>query len=229
MSMSGPTFMSTDAHPNLPQSGYGAVVPQGSSYQAGTDASDNPTTVQPPSVLGKRKAETQDNERLSKRLSLLNLERNGHKLYVPVETPSNLTSATQTATQPTAPDDSMQLDDSKHKVYIYNLDDELSSESEDEEGKLVFLPNIEKHLRDNRIPPHILANSDGELAGMQLVLYSDPRSLSVPEEKDGVRKAIIDSRQRAREKQRLECEGVATTNNTTLPPTCDDDDEMDID
>lgn len=102
----------------------------------------------------------------------------------------------------------MQLDDTKHKVYIYNLDDELaSSDNEsDGEGKLVFLPDIEKHLRTNRlplpIPKPILPNKDGELAGMQLVLYSDgPSSISVPEEQDSVRKAIIEARARLREKQ----------------------------
>lgn len=96
----------------------------------------------------------------------------------------------------------MQLDDTKHKVYIYNIDDELSSDSESEtDGKLVFLPDIEKRLRESRIPPSVLANQDGELAGMQLVLYSDPKSLSVPEEKDGVRKAIIEARRRLREGQ----------------------------
>jgi hypothetical protein len=100
----------------------------------------------------------------------------------------------------------MRLDDSKHKVYIYNIDDELSSDSDaDDNGKLVFLPDIEKHLKKHsRIPRHILANDDGELAGMQMVLYSDPKSLSVPEEKDGVRKAIIDARRRHRDRQHLE-------------------------
>ncbi|KAG5988255.1 hypothetical protein E4U43_004810 [Claviceps pusilla] len=206
-----------------------------------------------PSALGKRKAETQDNERLSKRLSLLNIERNGAKLYVPVETPSSPASASASASAlalPSSPppttyaapppffppaDDSMQLDDSKHKVYIYNLDDELTpdnSEDEDSNGKLVFLPDIDKHLRENRIPPHVLANSDGQLAGMQLVLYSDPRSLSVPEEKDGVRKAILEARQRTREKQRLERESGASSSMLPGGPTHDDDkddDEMDLD
>lgn len=186
----------------------------------------------------KRKAESQDNERLSKRLSLLNLgmfggfrgpvdpeayralvEQNGSKLYVPVETPSvtanthintNTNTATDAITTATV-DDSMQVDDSAHKVYIYNIDDELSSDSESDEGKLVFLPDIEKHLRANRIPPSVMANSDGELAGMQLVLYNDPKSLSVPEEQDSVRKAIIESRHRLREHQRLEREGFTTS------------------
>jgi hypothetical protein len=100
----------------------------------------------------------------------------------------------------------MHVDESKYKVYVYDLDDELSSESEPEDGKLVFLPDIEKHLNLNRIPPSVLANSDGELAGMQLVLYSDsePHSLTVPEDKDSVRKAILESRARLREQQKAE-------------------------
>ncbi|KAF5713904.1 hypothetical protein FMUND_7735 [Fusarium mundagurra] len=193
----------------------------------------------------KRKAETQDNERLSKRLSLLNLERSGNKLYVPVEQPTttSIPSATPVHTPSNVasnpvPDETMQLDDSKHKVYIYNMDDELSSDSEsDDPGKLVFLPDIEKHLRANRIPPSVLANSEGELAGMQVVLYSDPKSLTVPEDKDSVRKAIIESRNRTRELQRLEREGkteAPTTQDATLntgiaTSTDDDPDAMDLD
>lgn len=171
----------------------------------------------------KRKAENQDNERLSKRLSLLNLglyfrssynynklidrtERNGQKLYVPVEQPT-VTISTTTLSRDAKPptklkdDDMMQVDDTKHKVYIYDLDAELS-DSESDDGKLVFLPDIEKHLRESRIPPSILANNDGELAGnTQLVLYNVPSSLSVPEEHDSVRKAIIETRARARAQQ----------------------------
>ena len=111
----------------------------------------------------------------------------------------------------------MRVDDSKYKVYIYNIDDELSSsDSEHDDGRLVFLPDIEKHLSANRIPPAVLANSDGELAGMQLVLYNPPTSLTVPQEQDSVRKAIIESRARFRERQREEREGRAT--GAQMPP-----------
>jgi hypothetical protein len=97
----------------------------------------------------------------------------------------------------------MMLDDTKHKVYIYDLDDELSSsESEDDPGRLVFLSDIDKHLRANRIPPRVLPNTDGELAGMQLVLYREPTSLTVPEEQDNVRRVMMEARERIREKQR---------------------------
>jgi hypothetical protein len=98
----------------------------------------------------------------------------------------------------------MRLDDTKYKVYIYNLDDELSSDSESESGKLVFLPDIEKHLRTSRIPipPFIRDPPDpASPAGRELVLYGVPSSISVPEERDSVRKAIIEARARARERQ----------------------------
>lgn len=175
----------------------------------------------------KRKADIQDNERLNKRLSLLNIglysmngirlnpscnanslpERDGReKLYVPVEQPISetppITTPPSTKLLPrTQDEDIMQLDDTKHKVYIYDLDAELS-DSESDDGKLVFLPDIQKHLRESRIPPSIMANSEGELAGnTQLVLYSIPSSLTLPEEQDSVRKAIIETRARVRAKQ----------------------------
>jgi len=146
----------------------------------------------------KRKAENQDNERLTKRLGLLNLERNGNILYVPVEQPSSPKPNARTQEV-----EYMQLDDSKHKVYIHDIDAELSSSDESDEGRLVFLPDIKKHLRESRIPPSVLANRDGELAGMnkEMVLYRVPSSLTVPEEQDSVRKAIIETRARARKRQ----------------------------
>ncbi|KAF7856985.1 hypothetical protein EAF04_009745 [Stromatinia cepivora] len=180
--------------------------------------------------IRKRKAETQDNGRLSKRLSLLNLENNGQKLYVPVEQPtlnSDLPTTSSTTTtnnykstkskkiKQQDADDVMQLDDSKHKVYIYNLDDELSDSDASDDGRLIFLPDISKHLRETRIPPHILANKDGEWAGVnnQLILYDTavPRNHNVPEEQDLVRKAFLEAREKARakwdERARLEGRG----------------------
>ncbi|KKY35014.1 hypothetical protein UCDDA912_g04964 [Diaporthe ampelina] len=198
------------------------------------------------SIRRKRKADSQDanNERLSKRLSLLNLEQNGSKLYVPVEQPpapqlANNASASSSSSAAAVPgsavtasgDEMMLLDDTKHKVYIYNLDDELSSDadSDPDEARLVFLPDVERHLRANRIVPGvpgapggsvprpILPNQDGELAGMQLVLYDDGvRSVSVPEEQDSVRKAIIEARERHRRRQQDERDARAAANNPLL-------------
>jgi hypothetical protein len=105
----------------------------------------------------------------------------------------------------------MHIDNTKHKVYIYNIDDELASESEPEgEERVVFLPDIEKHLRVNRIPPQLLLREPDleDLAAKQLVLYHVPSSITVPEEQDSVRKAIIEARQRVRERQMAEREAA---------------------
>ncbi|RYP11727.1 hypothetical protein DL765_007623 [Monosporascus sp. GIB2] len=195
-----------------------------------------PPTGVTPRKSRKRKADTQDNERLSKRLSLLNLEQNGNKLYVPVESPQihNSSSPDQSQSQPypltgrqrqrqrqREPEtDTMQLDNTKHKVYIYDLDDELSSDGDEssDEARLVFLPDIEKHLLQKRIPPSVLANPEGELAGMQLVLYSEPTSLTVPEERDSVRRAIVEARQRLREKLHRGSEREAAAASSSAPP-----------
>ncbi|KAK3956003.1 hypothetical protein QBC32DRAFT_332222 [Pseudoneurospora amorphoporcata] len=186
---------------------------------------------QPAPCSRKRKADSQpeNNERLSKRMSLLNLEHGGQKLYVPVENPQAANSFEHSFTSPpsssssssyhtnqhvtaaTGQDDTefMQLDDSKYKVYIYNLEDELSSESEAEgqDGKLIFLPDIEKHLKQNRIPTQVLnaqPSVDPDYMNKQLVLYSVPASITVPEEQDSVRKAILEARARMREKHLAE-------------------------
>ncbi|CAJ2500205.1 Uu.00g030580.m01.CDS01 [Anthostomella pinea] len=199
--------------------------------------------------MRKRKAESQDSERLNKRLSLLNLEQNGAKLYVPVESPqlqpvaesssspSNPSSVVGPVSASASDSDSMQLDDTKHKVYIYNLDDELSSSSAsspdnsepssptstspEKPGRLVFLNDIQKHLRQqSRIPPSILANREGELGGvnindMQLILYREPSSLTVPREQDSVRRAVAEARDRMRARQR---EDLVSGSGDGFPP-----------
>lgn len=94
----------------------------------------------------------------------------------------------------------MQVEDTKDKVYIYDLDEELAELESDEENP-IFLPDIEKHL--HKIPKHVLVSNGKELertANNQLVLYSVPASLSVPQDKDSVRKAIIEARHRAEQK-----------------------------
>lgn len=99
-------------------------------------------------------------------------------------------------------DDSMNVDDTRHRVYVQNLDAEIAEiEANEPEERLIFLPDIEKHF--SRIPEHLLAApQDATHAARQqeLVLYSVPRSLTMDERHDTVRKAILDARQRARDK-----------------------------
>lgn len=92
----------------------------------------------------------------------------------------------------------MQVDETRNRVFIHNLDEELADVESDEE-KLVFLPDIEKHF--SKIPKHVLTgNREMDHEGQELVLYSVPKSLTVDEGHDSVRKAIVEARQRAREK-----------------------------
>jgi hypothetical protein len=97
----------------------------------------------------------------------------------------------------------MSLDDTKHKVYIYDLDAELASDNDSDSAsaKPIFIPDIEKHL--NNLPRVVLIGDDARetAKNMQMVLYNVPSSLTVPQEQDGVRKAILESRARLRERQ----------------------------
>jgi hypothetical protein len=93
-------------------------------------------------------------------------------------------------------DEHMQVDERPDRVYIHDLDAELASDSESDSERLIFLPDIEK--RFSRIPQRVLTG--GGDGSQELVLYSVPKSLSVDEGHDSVRKAIIEARARAREK-----------------------------
>jgi hypothetical protein len=145
-------------------------------------------------------------QRLSKRLSLLKIGtrcllsydcsrltlvgKNG-QVHVPIKAPRR-------PKLPRPQNDSMHIDDTKDKVYIYDLDAELS-DTDSEKDQIVFLPEIEKRI--TKIPKSVLLNREDTPPSHEVVLYNVPSSLLVPEEKDSVRKAIIESRARVREQQ----------------------------
>lgn len=97
----------------------------------------------------------------------------------------------------------MQLEDTKDKVYIYDLDAELAElSSSDSDEAPIFIRDVDKQL--HQIPKHVLMGPPPEPRNTELVLYKVPESLSVPREQDSVRKAIIEARARARERQGLQ-------------------------
>lgn len=95
----------------------------------------------------------------------------------------------------------MQMDDSPNKVYIYDLDEELS-DVEPQEEKIIFLPDIEREL--TKIPKKLLTNQSPPPTTNEMVLYTLPSSLTVPEEQDSVRRVIMEARARARQQQASE-------------------------
>jgi len=143
---------------------------------------------------------------------------NASRLYIPVPGSSDATVKPTTASKPlpmpTSPeskrksnprprppprDDSMQVEDTPSRVYIHDLDAELSDIESDEDNP-IFLSDIEKHLA--KIPKHILVGPGPKATkDNQLVLYNVPSSLTVPEAQDSVRRAILDARARMRENQ----------------------------
>ncbi|KAK5120432.1 hypothetical protein LTR85_006371 [Meristemomyces frigidus] len=160
-------------------------------------------------VLGKRHADDSslnDDQRFTKRFNLLsirNAQANGNSnYYIPVPNntaPSPNALSHASPVQPAQQEDElMQVDDTRDRVYIHNLDDELA-DIESEEEKLIFLPDIEKRL--SKIPRQVLmGRREDEREKQELVLYSVPKSLTVDESNDSVRKAILETRQRARDK-----------------------------
>ncbi|KAI9828648.1 MAG: hypothetical protein M1832_001751 [Thelocarpon impressellum] len=166
-------------------------------------------------VLHSTKRRAEDNlegdQRLAKRLSLLDLGRTGVG-FISGQRKQSPQQATQNGA---SSDELMQIDDTKDRVFVSTLDDDpADSEREGQEGSLVFLADIERRL--TRIPRSLLTNPSAKSTTGELVLYGIPSSLSVPEEHDNVRRAIIETRARAREKQ-AQLNTITREGNTTAP------------
>ncbi|EEQ85259.1 hypothetical protein RJZ56_001355 [Blastomyces dermatitidis] len=110
------------------------------------------------------------------------------------------------ATAPTtAPDEFMQVDETKHRVYIHDLDSEIAEIEAHENNANNNTPFIRADIEKRVIcvPKSVLGANSGSSKSVPsttnaLVLYRLPSSLSVPEVEDGVRMAAIEARERAR-------------------------------
>ncbi|RMJ27629.1 hypothetical protein PHISP_01481 [Aspergillus sp. HF37] len=91
------------------------------------------------------------------------------------------------------PASQMLLDDTKYTIYVHDLDREIA-DIESQESCVSFLPHIAEKLAP--IPQSIL--SPPRPQGNELVLYREPSSLTVSEEQDSVRRAVMESRARSR-------------------------------
>ncbi|KAI6874849.1 hypothetical protein KC338_g1015 [Hortaea werneckii] len=168
------------------------------------------------SVLGKRPADESnlnDDQRFTKRFNLLSLGNrqdqsdgeNAHassNYYIPVSPslkPNASASDGRNDARQASPkgEELMAVDDTRDRVYIHNLDDELAEIETSDEERLIFLPDIEKKL--SRLPSHVLTGQKHD-KNQELVLYSVPQSLTPSEESDITRKTILEARQRARDK-----------------------------
>ncbi|PWY72560.1 hypothetical protein BO94DRAFT_560112 [Aspergillus sclerotioniger CBS 115572] len=92
-----------------------------------------------------------------------------------------------------ASSDLMLLDDTKHTIYIHDLDREL----EDAEPRADSFTILTRYADQITAIPRLLVNNNKTPCN-ELVLYTEPASLSIPKEEDSVRKALIATRERAR-------------------------------
>lgn len=189
----------------------------------------------------KRRAEDdlEPEQRLSKRFDLLNLgtfcatfafrylligyiEHNGKLWMNPHDAinPPNHAAGPPPRSQRPA-DDLMDVEESKARIYIHNLDAELAEvEDVPEETRLIFISDIEKKF--TKIPKQILRTGepaqtpyplyDQPSTGGELILYTTPQSLTTAPEHDSVRRAILESRARSMLQQEADrARGVDTS------------------
>lgn len=161
----------------------------------------------------KRKTEDDlaSEQRLAKRFHLLSLGIPKHKItaediqrvHLKLENSQEFTDQSITSDPPrlrrsrsNAISDTMNVDESRDRIFIHNLEDELADLSSEEDNP-IFIPDIERKL--NALPRALLRPDRSNGAGNELILYEIPTSLTIPIEQDSTRKAIIESRQRAQE------------------------------
>ncbi|KAI5307343.1 hypothetical protein KEM56_006939 [Ascosphaera pollenicola] len=91
-------------------------------------------------------------------------------------------------------DEFMDVGDTKHRVYVSNLEHEIRKiEREEKQKEDILLPGLEKLMYN----PKSLYVKPPEPPGNQLVLYRVPASISIPEHHDSVKRALSDARDRA--------------------------------
>lgn len=105
----------------------------------------------------------------------------------------------------TTDDDFMTVDETADRVFVRDLDLEIAEIEAEEARRSQGIKLTRAAEEYSKIPDHLLKQSpDRPELAMQLVLYRDPTSISVSEEHDAVRRAIMAARQRMRDKQAAE-------------------------
>ncbi|OOF96221.1 hypothetical protein ASPCADRAFT_514589 [Aspergillus carbonarius ITEM 5010] len=118
------------------------------------------------------------------------------RLHISHSVPTGYVTKNQQKLPASATSDSMLLDDTKHTIYIHDLDREL----EDAELKADSFTILTRYADQMTAIPRLLVTNNKAPCN-ELILYTEPTSLSIPKEDDNVRKALIATRERARRVQ----------------------------
>jgi len=114
-----------------------------------------------------------------------------------------------------AADDFMPVDDTPHRIVIHDLDAELAQiEADEEQSRAFLMPDVDKKV--TAIPQRLLQSRTAQTENRTtaLVLYQEPTSITVPEEEDAVRRAVMAARARVRERQTQKHREEAMMKNT---------------
>ncbi|CAF9933155.1 MAG: hypothetical protein GOMPHAMPRED_007161 [Gomphillus americanus] len=210
-----------------------------------TTTTNNTTTAQH-ALKRKTEDDLASEQRLAKRFHLLNLGKPRHqitaediqKVHIQLENEAGEEGYGGGEDEYIIPDgprlrrsrsnafsDSMNVDDSRDRIFIHSLEDELADLSSDEEHP-IFIPDIERRL--NMLPTALLRPDHVSRASNELVLYEVPSSLSIPIEKDSARKAIMESRHRAQQQALHGYVGVLEPEFPSIVFDHSDTDAMDV-
>jgi len=141
-------------------------------------------------------------------------------------------------------DDYMPVDDTPDRIWVHDLDAEIAEIEAEEAKERDRVQLSEAGNQYAKIPDHLLKQNskfDDPASNMQIILYRDPISISVPEEDDAVRKTIVEARKRMRENQtQTEQQGETVLQDSSSdmsdfsdrlqrPSTMDGDIDMDLD
>ncbi|KAK5092195.1 hypothetical protein LTR70_005850 [Exophiala xenobiotica] len=141
-------------------------------------------------------------------------------------------------------DDYMPVDDTPDRIWVHDLDAEIAEIEAEEAKERDRVQLSEAGNQYAKIPDHLLKQNskvDDPASNMQMILYRDPISISVPEEDDAVRKTIVEARRRMRDNQpQMEQQGKTMLQDSSSdmsdfsdrlqrPSTMDGDIDMDLD
>ena len=207
----------TRSHPNAHPDSHASITSHPAYQPPSIHSLDESTLHQPQALLHPYSGAQHAPQSLQTHLHPLHAHLSFNRDFTHTPPPAPyLHPPSRTSTTTTLSDEPMALDvdpiPDPNRIVINDLSAELAeieaserAEREQEQETAFFLPDdIEERI--SGVPAHILRNSHGNPSAgpdsQALVLYKDPTSISIPEDEDAVKKAVVEARRRMRERQK---------------------------
>ena len=217
------TLVPARAHSNAPPDSHASITSHPAYHPPSIQAEDAPSIHHPQPSLKPYSYSQYTGPSLHTNLHPLHAHLSPNRDFTHTPPPAPyLHPPSRTSTTTTLSDEPMTLDidlpTDPNRMVITDLDAEIAeieaserAEKEREQEHAFFLPDdIDKEISGvparllrgssnrNDTPQHIHTAPDSQA----LILYKDPFSISIPEEEDAVKKAVVEARRRMRERQK---------------------------